>query len=81
MTNDVAAEVRRVIQKRLDVAQDRVTLDASLIDLGADSLTMVDLLLDFEEEFNVEIPDDEALKILTEAIGAIEKLVLARASA
>ena len=49
MTEDVPHEIRRVIQRRL-------TPDASLIDLGADSLAMVDLLLDFEAEFNMEIP-------------------------
>jgi acyl carrier protein len=77
VTNDIAAEVRRVIQKWIDVAEDRLTLDASLIDLGADSLAMVDLTLDFEETFKIEITDDEAAKILTvgEAIAAVEKLV------
>ena len=82
MTDDVPAEVRRVIQKWIDVAEDRLTLDASLMDLGADSLAMVDLLLDFEEEFGIDIPDDEAAKILTvgEAIDAVEKLLRAQSS-
>ena len=82
MTNNVPGEVRRVIQKWIDVAEDRLTLDASLIDLGADSLAMVDLLLDFEEAFGIEIPDDDAAKIRTvgEAIDAVEKLLRARGS-
>jgi acyl carrier protein len=83
VTKDVPGEVRRLIHKWIDVTEDRLTLDASLIDLGADSLAMVDLLLDFEEEFWIDIPDDEAPKIRTvgEAIDAVEKLVRARASA
>ena len=83
MTNDIAAEVRRVIQKWIDLAEDRLTLDAALIDLGFDSLGFVDLTLDFEETFKIEISDDEAAKIRTvgEAIGAVEKLVRARGSA
>jgi acyl carrier protein len=55
VTNDVASEIRRVIHRRLDVAEDRITLDASFVDdLGVDSLALVDLTLDFEETFNIE---------------------------
>jgi|HubBroStandDraft_1064217.scaffolds.fasta_scaffold222579_2 acyl carrier protein len=80
VTNDVPDEVRHLILKWIDVAEGRLTLDASLIDLGADSLAMVDLLLDVEATFEIEIPDDEAAKILTvgDAIGAVEKLVRAQ---
>jgi acyl carrier protein len=84
VTNDVASEIRRVIHRRLDVAEDRITLDASFVDdLGVDSLALVDLTLDFEETFNIEIPDEEGDKMRTfrEAVDAIEKLVQARASA
>ncbi len=65
-----------MIQKRLDVAEDRVTLDASFLDdLGADSLALVDLTLAVEEAFDIEIPDEDAYRIQTvrDAIDAVEK--------
>jgi acyl carrier protein len=80
VTNDVPGEVRRLILKWVDVAEDRLTLNAALIDLGADSLAMMDLLLDVEATFEIGIPDDEAAKLLTvgDAIGAVENLVRAQ---
>jgi acyl carrier protein len=81
VTRDVYDEIRRVIQKRLDVAEERVTLDASFHDdFGADSLALVDLTLAIEEAFDIEIPDDDAYRIQTvrDAINAVEKRVLAR---
>ncbi len=73
---DIPAEVRRLVCKRLDVAEDRVKLEASLIDdLGADSLALVDLTLVFEEMFDIDIPDEEADRIRTvrDAIISVEK--------
>lgn len=83
VTHDVPGEVRRLIQKRLDLTEGWLTRDASFINLGAHPLAMVALLLDFEEAFGIDIPDDEATKIQTfgEAISAIEKLVRAQRSA
>ena len=83
MTNQVPEEIRRVIQKRLDVAEDRVTLDASFReDLGADSLALMDLSLAIEEAFDIEIPDEDADKIQTvrDAVDYIEKRIRARRS-
>jgi len=83
VAEEVPEEIRRVIEKRLEVAGDRVTLDASFRnDLGADSLALVDLTLAIEEAFDIEITDDEADKIRTvrEAVATIEKHVLARRS-
>lgn len=80
----VPDEIRRVIQKRLDVSEDLVTLDASFHkDLGADSLALVDLTLAIEEAFDIEITDDEADKIQTvrEAVVMIERHRRARRSA
>jgi len=66
VTNQGPEEVRRVIQKRLDVAEDRISLDACFReDLGADSLALRDLTLALEEAFDIEIPDDHADKIRT----------------
>ncbi len=64
--SDVAARVKKVVIEHLGVDDDKVTDNASFIDdLGADSLDTVELVMAFEEEFNVEIPDDAAEKILT----------------
>ena len=59
-------KVKSVIVEQLGVDEDQVTLDASFADdLGADSLDTVELIMAFEEEFGVEIPDDQAEKIKT----------------
>ena len=84
MTETVPDEIRRVIQKRLEVSEDLVTLDASFHnDLGADSLALMDLTLAIEEAFDIEITDEEADKIRTvrEAVDTIERHVRERRSA
>ena len=63
---DNAQKVRDIIEKELGVEREKLTDDASFIeDLGADSLDIVELVMAFEEEFGVEIPDDAAEKITT----------------
>jgi acyl carrier protein len=58
--------VKQIIMEQLGVGADQVTLEASFIDdLGADSLDTVELVMALEEEFNIEIPDEEAEKIAT----------------
>ncbi|MFQ6672501.1 MAG: acyl carrier protein [Candidatus Tectimicrobiota bacterium] len=58
--------VREIIVEQLGVEEDEVTPKASFIDdLGADSLDTVELIMAFEEEFDIEIPDEEAEKIIT----------------
>ena len=67
--------VRRIVCEQLGVGEEEVTLSASFIDdLGADSLDTVELVMAFEEEFEIEIPDDAAEKIQTikDAIDFIE---------
>ena len=74
--SDIAERVKKIVVEHLGVEADKVTADASFIDdLGADSLDTVELVMAFEEEFSVEIPDDVAEKILTvqNAIDFIEK--------
>ena len=72
----IEAKVREIIVDQLGVDPDQVTDEASFLDdLGADSLDTVELIMAFEEEFDLEIPDEEAEKITTvrEAITFIEK--------
>ena len=62
--SDTAERVKKIVVEHLGVEADKVNEAASFIDdLGADSLDIVELVMAFEEEFNVEIPDDAAEKI------------------
>ena len=62
----VTDQVKKIIVEQLGVDEEEVTPDASFVDdLGADSLDTVELVMAFEEEFGIEIPDDAAEKILT----------------
>ena len=64
--SDSAARVKKIVVEHLGVDEGKVTEGASFIDdLGADSLDTVELVMAFEEEFSVEIPDDAAEKIQT----------------
>jgi acyl carrier protein len=66
--SDTADRVKKIVVEHLGVDAAKVTEDASFIDdLGADSLDIVELVMAFEEEFEVEIPDDAAEKISTVA--------------
>lgn len=74
--SDVADRVKKIVVEHLGVDADKVTKEASFIDdLGADSLDTVELVMAFEEEFGIEIPDDAAETIQTvgDAVGFIEK--------
>jgi acyl carrier protein len=58
--------VRRIIAEQLGIDEDEITLESSLVDdLGADSLDVVELIMALEEEFSLEIPDEEAEKVST----------------
>lgn len=64
--HDVAERVKKIICEQLEVKEDEVVPDASLVDdLRADSLDAVELVMALEEEFEIEIPDEEAEKIQT----------------
>ena len=74
--SDIADRVKKIVVEHLGVDAEKVTEDARFIDdLGADSLDIVELVMAFEEEFGVEIPDDAAEDIATvkDAIDYIEK--------
>lgn len=73
--SDVSAKVTAIIVDKLGVDESEVTLEASFTnDLGADSLDTVELIMEFEKEFNIAIPDDQAEKISTvgQAVDYIE---------
>jgi len=75
--SEITERVRSIIADKLSVEESEVTNDASFTnDLGADSLDTVELIMEFEKEFGVTIPDDQAEKISTvgDAIAYIEKL-------
>ncbi|MGV8996919.1 MAG: acyl carrier protein [Parvibaculaceae bacterium] len=64
--SDIGERLKKIVVEHLGVDAEKVTENASFIDdLGADSLDNVELVMAFEEEFGVEIPDDAAEKILT----------------
>ena len=77
---DMSEKVKDIIEKELGVERDKLTSEASFIeDLGADSLDIVELVMEFEKEFNIDIPDEDAeklrtvgdaLKYLNEKVGA-----------
>jgi len=64
--SSVEERVKKIVVEQLGVSEDQVTPEASFVDdLGADSLDTVELVMALEEEFNTEIPDEEAEKITT----------------
>ncbi len=74
--SDIASRVKAIIVDKLGVDESEVTSEASFTnDLGADSLDTVELIMEFEKEFNIGIPDDQAEKIssVAEAIKYIEE--------
>lgn len=65
-SEEIFEKVKGIIVELLQVSEDSVTEEAHFIDdLGADSLDLVELIMGIEEEFNIEIPDGEAEKVVT----------------
>ena len=63
---DLDEKVKEIIAKELGVEREKLTNDASFMeDLGADSLDTVELVMEFEKEFNIDIPDEDAEKLRT----------------
>ena len=74
--DNIFEQVREIVIDKLGVQSDKVTLEAKFIDdLGADSLDTVELIMQFEEEFEIEIPDEDAEKITSvgQAVDYINK--------
>ena len=80
MATDIPSEVKRIIKEQLDVDEKDIKPESSFIDdLGADSLGLVELVLAFEEAFEIDIPDEDTEKIRTvqDAIDYIKSHVAA----
>ncbi|MEM1104898.1 MAG: acyl carrier protein [Pseudomonadota bacterium] len=76
--SDVFERVKKIVVENLDVEADKVAESASFIDdLGADSLDLVELVMAFEEEFNIEIPDEiqENIRTVGDAVKHINEHV------
>ena len=74
---EIEEKVKAIIVEKLGVDESKVTADANFsTDLGADSLDTVDLIMDFEKEFGITIPDEDTQKIATvgDAIAYVEKV-------
>jgi acyl carrier protein len=62
----IEEDVKKIIEDKLGVKAEQITMEASFIDdLGADSLDQVELVMDFEDKFEVDIPDEDAEKMRT----------------
>ncbi len=76
--SDIQAKVKEIIVEKLGVEDSEVTLEASFTnDLGADSLDTVELIMEFEKEFDISIPDEQAESITTvgEAVAYLKEQV------
>lgn len=74
------ARVKKIIVEQLSVEEDAVKSEAKFVDdLGADSLDIVELVMEFEKEFNIDIPDEDAEKLRTvgDALGYLKEKVSA----
>ena len=59
--SDIEQRVKKIVAEQLGVAEDEIKLESSFVDdLGADSLDMVELIMAIEEEFEIEVPEEEA---------------------
>ena len=75
---NIEAEVKKIIEEKLGVNAEQITEQASFIDdLGADSLDQVELVMDFEDKFEIDIPDEDAEKMRTvgEAISYLKERI------
>jgi len=73
------AFLAQVLREKYDVAQEAISLEATLDELGLDSLTVVELLFDVEDEFGIEVPEERAtFQTLAEAAALVDELIQAK---
>ncbi len=66
MSEEILSKLKKLVSDELEIKTDEIKLDSNLVDdLGADSLEVVQLVMNLEEEFNIEIPDEEVSNIKT----------------
>ena len=77
MSENIREEVIKIVAERFDVDQSKITDTSNYVDdLGADSLDVAEMVMEFEDKFSVTIPDDEqGIKTVGDTISFIEKLV------
>ena len=82
MTNESSLKIlREFLLERTEIPEEKITPEASLEELGIDSLTQLELLFEFEEKLNISLPDvEERPKTIGELISVVEKHMLANAS-
>lgn len=74
----VFEKVRKILSDQLEIDEENITMESDLVeDLKADSLAIVELIMDLEQEFDLDIPDEELPKVVTvkDVVGYIEKNV------
>ena len=77
MSSDLSGRIQSIVSEQLGVESSEVTKDASILDdLGADSLDVVELVMTLEEAFDIEVPDEEADRVVTlgDAVDLVESL-------
>lgn len=80
MGHTVANKVREIVASQLGVAESEVTAESSILDdLGADSLDVVELVMALEEEFDLEVPDEDVERLRT--VGDVARYIAERAGA
>ena len=81
INNDVAERVRKVIAKHMRIPEENVTTESTFAELGIDSLDGVNLLFEIEDEFDINIEDDQARSIrsVPEMVDGIQRLLAAKA--
>lgn len=62
---DIFEKIKSIVADQLGISEDEITMDTSFEDLNADSLDIVELIMSLEEEFGIEIPDEDAEKLTT----------------
>jgi len=77
MADDIESKVKSIIANRLAVTEDQITPEAKFMeDLGADSLDTVELVMEFEEEFGISVPDEDSEKLTT--VGKVFEYIKAK---
>ena len=72
------AFIAEILSEKYDVARDAISPEATLTGLGLDSLTVVELLFELEDEFGIEVPEERGFETLAEAAALVDELVQAK---